>query len=89
MIFLYLYIVVCPNLRRRPTPNINSEIECVECVPENLIGYIDRQERWAFILSTHTQKFIEDTAEYELEYLSVPSVQEKILQCSHCSQSAH
>lgn len=64
-------------------PNINSEIECVECVPENLIGYVDRQERWAFIISTHIQKFIEDTAEYELEYLAVPSMQEEILQCSH------
>lgn len=64
-------------------PNINNEIECVECIPENLIGYVDRQERWAFIIDTHIQKFIEDTVEYELEYLAVPSMQEEILRCSH------
>ena len=64
-------------------PEINGEIECVECIPENLIGYVDRQERWAFIINTHIQKFIDDTAEYELEYLAVPSMQEEILRCNH------
>ena len=64
-------------------PKINGEIESVECIPKNLIGYVDREERWAIIVDTHIQKFIEDTTEYELEYLAVPSMQEEILQCSH------
>ena len=64
-------------------PDIDSEIECVECIPENLIGYVDRKERWAIILDKHLKRFKKDTAEYELQYLTVPSLQEKILQCSH------
>lgn len=31
-------------------PAINCETEIIECIPENLIGYVDKNERWAFIL---------------------------------------
>ncbi len=63
-------------------PEINGEIECVECIPENLIGYVDREERWVFILDKYLKKFKEDTAEYELNYIGVPSMQKVILQCN-------
>lgn len=64
-------------------PEVNSETECVECIPENLIGYVDRKERWVFILNKYLKKFKEDTTEYNLKYIGVPSMQEKILQCSY------
>lgn len=63
-------------------PEINGEIECAACTPENLIGYVDREERWVFILDKYLKKFKEDTAEYELNYIGVPSMQEAILQCN-------
>ena len=61
---------------------INNEIEGVKCIPGNIIGYVDREERWVFILDKYLKKFKEDTAEYELKYIGVPSVQEMVLQCS-------
>ena len=64
-------------------PDIDSEIQEVACTPKNLIGYVDREERWAFILDQWMQKFQDDTAEYGLRYISVPSLQQKILQCNH------
>lgn len=63
-------------------PEINGEIECVACTLENLIGYVDKEERWVFILDKYLKKFKEDTAEYELKYIGVPSMQEAILQCN-------
>lgn len=67
-------------------PKINSEIESVECISENLIGYVDRGERWVFILDKYLKKFREDTEEYKLKYIGVPSMQEMILQCN-CIES--
>ncbi len=56
-------------------------MESVACTPQNLIGYVDKKERWVFILDKYLKKFKEDTVEYELIYISVPSMQEMILQC--------
>lgn len=49
----------------------------------NLIGYVDKYIRWAFILENRSQKFKEDTAEYGLTYIEVPSFEQEILQCHH------
>lgn len=49
----------------------------------NLIGYVDKSIRWAFVLEKHSQKFKEDTAEYGLIYIEVPSFEQEILQCKH------
>lgn len=49
----------------------------------NLIGYVDKYIRWAFILDNRSQKFKEDTAEYGLTYIEVPSFEQEILQCHH------
>ena len=49
----------------------------------NLIGYVDKSIRWAFVLEKHSQKFKEDTAEYGLTYIEVPSFEQEILQCHH------
>lgn len=49
----------------------------------NLIGYVDKSIRWAFVLEKHSQKFKEDTAEYGLNYIEVPSFNQEILRCQH------
>lgn len=49
----------------------------------NLIGYVEKSIRWAFILENRSQKFKEDTAEYGLIYIEVPSFEQEILQCQH------
>lgn len=50
------------------------------CVPENLIGYVDLAEECVFILAQYEKMFQNDTSEYGLVYISVPSLEEEILQ---------
>ena len=63
--------------------DINSEIEGINCIDKNLIGYVDKEIRWAFIIEEYIEKFKKDTLEYGLKYIAVPSLQEDILQCTH------
>lgn len=50
------------------------------CVPENLIGYVDLEEESVFILAQYQKMFQDDTSEYGLQYISVPSLQDEILE---------
>lgn len=61
------------------TPNGHTDWEAA-CAPENLIGYVDLAEECVFILAQYQKMFQDDTSEYGLVYISVPSLQEEILQ---------
>lgn len=63
--------------------NVKDGLGEVKCSSENIIGYVDREERWAIILDKNMKKFKEDTREYGMQYIGVPSLQQKVLQCSH------
>lgn len=62
---------------------INSETEGINCIDKNLIGYVDKEIRWAFILDKYIEKFKIDISEYVLKYISIPSLQENILKCTN------
>lgn len=61
------------------TPNGHADWEAV-CMPENLIGYVDLEEQSVFILAQYQRMFQDDTLEYGLQYISVPSLQDEILE---------
>ena len=63
--------------------DIGTETECIKCIDKNLIGYVDKEIRWAFILDKYIEKFKKDTSEYGLEYIGVPSLKENIIKCTH------
>ena len=53
---------------------INSETEGINCIDKNLIGYVDKEIRWAFILDKYIEKLKIDISEYRLKYISVSSL---------------
>ncbi|WP_274952756.1 hypothetical protein [Angelakisella massiliensis] len=59
-------------------PSGQWERDGVKTIPENLIGYVDRKERWAFILERYREKFLGDTLEYSLSCIGVPSLDEEV-----------
>lgn len=61
------------------TPDGHTDWEAA-CVPENLIGYVDLAEECVFILAQYQKMFQDDTSEYGLVYIGVPSLEEEILQ---------
>jgi len=64
---------------------IDSDYESVERISQNLIGYVDQELRWAFVIEEYMEKFKLDTAEYELTYIPVSSLTEETL-CCHCAE---
>lgn len=69
------------------TPDGHTDWETV-CVPENLIGYVDLAEECVFILAQYQKMFQDDTSEYGLLYISVPSLEEEILQYTEIAHIA-
>ena len=63
-------------------PSGQWERDGVKTIPENLIGYVDLKERWAFILERYREKFLGDTLEYSLSCIGVPSLDEEVLFCT-------
>ena len=54
--------------------DIGTETECIKCIDKNLIGYVDKEIRWAFILDKYIEKLKIDISEYRLKYISVSSL---------------
>ena len=63
--------------------DIDTYTEAVETIPSNIVAYISSDYRWGFVLDSHIQKLYENTSGYGIEYISVPSFEDEMLQCSH------
>lgn len=63
--------------------SIDTYTEAVELVPSNIVAYVSSDYRWGFVLNNHIQKFNKNISEYGISCISIPSFEDKILQCSH------
>lgn len=63
--------------------SIDAYTEAVELLTSNIVAYVSSDYRWGFVLNNHFQKFNENTSEYGISCIPVPSFEDKILQCSH------
>ncbi len=61
--------------------SINVDQDCVEPTDENLIGYVYRDDRVAFVLNPFLDQFITDTKGYPICYLGVNSLDDDSLEC--------
>jgi len=61
---------------------VDSYTEKVKLTQENIVAFVDANDKWAFVLNKHMEKFKEDTAEYGIKYVGVESFREEVLCCS-------
>lgn len=59
--------------------------EYVAAIDKNLIGYVDRDDRAAFILNRFLEKFKRDTVDYPIHCVGVDSLDEECLECRYFS----
>ena len=55
----------------------------MKTIPSNVVAYVSSDYRWAFVLSSHIQKFRKDTLDYKISCIPVPDFECELLQCAH------
>ena len=63
-------------------PEVDSYTEEVKLIPENIVAFVEANNKWAFVLNSHMEKFKEDTIEYGIKYIGVDSFKDEVLCCS-------
>lgn len=64
-------------------PDIDTSIEAVETVPDNIVAYVSSDYRWGFVLSGHIHEFRKNVSNYGISCIPVPDFERELLQCLH------